>query len=230
MRIRAISLDLDDTLWPIAPVMARVERCVEDWMRSACPQVVERWTIDDLRELRERIAADNPHLVHDFTAQRKLTLRHAFTPFGLGEDWVDRAYAIYERERNNVDCFPDAEAALAALAARLPLVSISNGNANLAMMPLGRHFRFQVAAREFGSAKPDPSIFHHACARLRLDPHEVLHVGDDPHLDVAGAHAAGMRTAWINRHGVGNDGPVDADVEIDDLHALVAWLDRLPVD
>lgn len=224
MPIRAISLDLDDTLWPILPVMLRVERCVDHWLREQCPQVAERWPIESLRSLRDEIAAAHPHLAHDYTAQRKLTLSHVFTPFGLGEDWVERAYAIYERERNVVVCYPDAEPALAQLAARLPLVAISNGNANLQRMTLGQHFRFQIAAREFGCAKPDPSIFLHACERLGLPPADVLHVGDDLQLDVAGARAAGLRTAWINR-GDEASTPSGADVDLRDLQALVQWLD-----
>lgn len=225
MRIRAISLDLDDTLWPILPVMQRVERCVDAWLREQCPQVAERWPIESLRNLRDQISDAHPQLAHDYTAQRKLTLAHVFTPFGMGEDWVERAYAVYERERNVVECYPDAEIALAALAERLPLVAISNGNANLQRMALGRHFQFQIAAREFGRAKPDPSIFHHACERLGLQPAEVLHVGDDPVLDVEGARDAGLRTAWINR-GPAPANSVRADIEIADLHALVEWLDR----
>ena len=27
----------------------------------------------------------------------------------------------------------------------------------------------------------------------------MLHIGDDPHLDAAGALAAGMQSAWVNR-------------------------------
>ena len=44
-------------------------------------------------------------------------------------------------------------------------------------------------------------IFHAACAGLDLPPQEVLHIGDDPALDVLGASAAGMRSAWLNRTG-----------------------------
>lgn len=51
----------------------------------------------------------------------------------------------------------------------------------------------------------------------------MLHVGDDPLLDVAGARAAGLRTAWLNRDGIESSG--DADLVIGDLHALVDWLD-----
>lgn len=65
-------------------------------------------------------------------------------------------------------------------------MSLTNGNADLQRVGLHGHFSHHVAAREVGVAKPDPAIFHHACARLGLAPSQVLHVGDDPLLDVQG--------------------------------------------
>lgn len=225
MRIRAISLDLDDTLWPIAPVMRRVESHLHEWLSAQCPEVAQAWPIEAMRTLRDQVAREHPELAHDFTAQRRLTLARAFAPFGYGEDWVDAAYAIYLRERNRVDCYADAIPVLTTLAARMPLVSISNGNADLASIGLQQHFHFSVSARELGIAKPAADIFLHACERLGLPPESVLHVGDDPLLDVAGARAAGLRTAWLNRGGTESNDAAGADLVIGDLHALVDWLD-----
>ncbi len=43
--------------------------------------------------------------------------------------------------------------------------------------------------------KPDPRIFHHACALLGTAPGRAVHVGDSLRYDVRGARAAGCR-AW----------------------------------
>jgi len=34
-----------------------------------------------------------------------------------------------------------------------------------------------------------------------VQAHEVLHVGDDAHLDVVGAVGCGMQAVWVNRDG-----------------------------
>lgn len=223
--IRAITLDLDDTLWPIAPVMARVEQRVDAWLHAHCPAVAAAWPIEAMRQLREEVTREHPQYAHDYTLQRKLTLRRAFAPFGLGEDWVEAAYAIYQDERNRVDCYADTESALARLARQLPLASLSNGNADLARIGLHRHFRFSVTAREVGVAKPDPAIFLHACERLGLSPNQVLHVGDDPALDVAGARAVGMHAAWINRDRLAWHDADAPDLDFPDLDALAGWIE-----
>lgn len=199
MQIRAISLDLDDTLWPIEPVMLRAEQRLDEWLKTHCPHAAVHYPIAAMRALRDRVAGENPHLAHDFTAQRRLCLSAALTPHGYGDDHIESAFAEFYAARNQVDFYADALPALERLAARFPLVSVSNGNADLEQIGLSRFFQFSLCARDFGAAKPQAQIFHAACERLGLPPDAVLHVGDDPELDVGGARAAGLRSAWINR-------------------------------
>jgi putative hydrolase of the HAD superfamily len=224
MRIRAISLDLDDTLWPIGPVLALAEQRLDDWLHRHHPQAAAAWPVAALRTLREAVADERPDLAHDYSAQRRLTLERALGTHGLGADAVDAAFEIYYAARNEVDCYADVAPALAVLAARWPLVSVSNGNADLDRIGLRAHFRDCVCARDVGVGKPAPAIFHAACARLGVAPDQVLHVGDDPLLDVAGARAAGLRTAWLNRHGATWPGGDPADFEFADLGALAGRL------
>ena len=226
MRIRAITLDLDDTLWPIEPVMLRAEQRLDAWLRAHCPPVADRYPIAAMRALRDRVAADNPHLAHDFTTQRLMCLRSALQPHGYGDDHVDAAFAEFYAARNEVECYGDALPALERLAARFPLVSLSNGNADLERIGIARFFRFSISSRNFGKAKPAAEIFHAACAGLDLPPSEVLHVGDDPLTDVVGASRAGLRSAWLNRKGEAWTHAVSPDLTIRDLtelaHALEA--------
>jgi hypothetical protein len=60
---------------------------------------------------------------------------------------------------------------------------------------LGEFFAGSVSARNHGVAKPDPSIFLAACAAANAAPHQVMHLGDDPLLDIDGALAAGLQRA-----------------------------------
>jgi putative hydrolase of the HAD superfamily len=199
VRIRAITFDLDDTLWPIAPAMLNAEQRLDDWLRLHCPKSAQAWPIEAMRALRDRIAEQHLQLAHDFSAQRRLSLRAALLPHGYGEDHVDGAFSAFYAARNQVQCYADALPALINLAARYPLAAITNGNADLDAIGLAHLFRFSLSASDFGSAKPAPQIFHAACAQLDLAPAEVLHVGDDPALDVIGAKRAGLRCAWLNR-------------------------------
>jgi putative hydrolase of the HAD superfamily len=116
--------------------------------------------------------------------------------------------------------------ALQRIASRVPVAALTNGNADLAEIGIAPLFRFQLGAREFGSAKPDPAIFLEACARLEVAPHQVLHVGDHPEMDVAGAARAGLRSCWIDRgdHAWPEE-LAPADLHFTTLTALADWLD-----
>lgn len=231
--IRAITLDLDDTLWPFAPIGARIERVLDDWLRMHSPRTAERFPIAEMRALRERVFDAHPHLLHDMGALRRLTLEHAFRESGDDPALADPAYDVFYAERNRVECYPDAIDALARISAKLPVAALTNGNADLAAIGLDHHFAFALGACEHGAAKPDPGIFLAACERLGCAPGEVLHVGDHIEMDVLGAARAGLRTAWVHRDDARAQHPhwphadIAPDLIVADMAALADLLDGM---
>jgi putative hydrolase of the HAD superfamily len=229
--VRAITLDLDDTLWPFAPIGVRIERVLEDWLRTHSPCTAECFPVEAMRALRERVYAENMHLAHDYSALRRLTLERALVESGGDVALADAAYEVFYAARNEVEYYPDSLAALQRIAARVPVAALTNGNADLARIGVAQHFRFQLGAREHGAGKPDAGIFHAACERLGFAPGEVLHVGDHAETDVLGAARAGLRSCWLNR--IDDAGKrlawphadLRPDLEFDTLTALADWLD-----
>lgn len=64
-----------------------------------------------------------------------------------------------------------------------------------------------VVSEIVGVAKPDPEIFEIALRGLGAPaPEEVLFIGDNPHADISGSKAIGMKTAWLHH---GNSWPND---------------------
>ena len=57
--------------------------------------------------------------------------------------------------------------------------------------------------------------------------HEVIHVGDNPEHDVAGAQSVGMYTVWMNAAGASWPGGEPADEEIADLAELPEAVTRI---
>jgi HAD superfamily hydrolase (TIGR01549 family) len=197
LQIAAISLDLDDTLWPIAPTIERAEACLHAWFETHFPAVATAYPVPTMRALRERIWLENPALQHDFTTTRLMSLRVAMLPFGALEADVHVAFELFFDARNDVTLFPGALASLQSLAAHWPVVALTNGNADLSRIGLERYFHARIDARSFGAAKPDRGIFHAACAAVATAPKHMLHIGDHAHQDVFGALNAGMQAAWI---------------------------------
>jgi len=199
-RVKAITLDLDDTLWPILPTIERAERVLHAWLAEHAPMAAALFANPAaLREIRDHVALHRPELRHDLSAIRRESIRVAL--YRAGEDplLADPAFEAFFTARQEVELFDDVEPALQALASRFPLVSLSNGNADLNRVGLARYFKAAISAREFGVGKPDPRIFHAAAGCAEVQPGDVLHVGDDATLDVIGALNAGMQAVWVNR-------------------------------
>ena len=199
-KVKAISLDLDDTLWPIWPTIERAEKVLHDWLVERAPMAAALFSNPTaLREIRNHVADRRPDLKHDLSAVRRESIRLAL--YRAGEDplLADDAFEAFFAARQRVELFDDVRPALQSLSGRFPLVSLSNGNADLERVGLAPYFRAAVSAREFGVGKPDPRIFHAAAGAVDVMPEHVLHVGDDATLDVVGALNAGMQAVWVNR-------------------------------
>lgn len=199
-RVRAIGLDLDDTLWPIWPTIARAEVELREWLVTRAPGAALTMADPAARlELRRQVERARPELAHDMSALRRECIRLALQRAGEDAGLAEPAFEVFFEHRMRVDLFADALPALEFLAARFPVVAISNGNADVARVGLAAHFTASLSAHRFGVGKPDARIFHAAAAAVGVLAHEVLHVGDDPALDVLGGLDAGMQTVWVNR-------------------------------
>jgi 2-haloalkanoic acid dehalogenase type II len=225
--IRAVTLDLDDTLWPCEPTLLRAERLVLEWLTERAPEVFAPWSIERLRERRMAIHAARPELKHDFITIRRLALQEVFRGAGASDaesaHIVEGALDVYMAARNQVDLYPEVRACLERLSAQYRIASLSNGNACLVQIGLDHLFHASIAAHTHGAGKPDPAVFHLACRELGCAPEEVVHLGDDIELDVRGARGAGLHAVWINRarHSWPGD---DVPDTVADLEAFERWL------
>jgi putative hydrolase of the HAD superfamily len=222
--IGAITLDLDDTLWPIDRVIERAESILHEWFKIHAPGVADALPPVRFAAYRRSLALERPSIAHDFTMLRREAIRRALARYGADPGLAETAMKVFLAARNEVELYPDALEALERLSARYRVVSLSNGNADLERIGLARYFTAILSARAIGVAKPDRRIFQAACDALALAPEDILHVGDDPELDVRGALAAGMRSVWVNRDGKAWAGAAVEMLEVRDLLGLCRQL------
>lgn len=223
--IRAITVDLDDTLWPIDPVIEAAEQSLYSWLCSNCPGIARSHTIESMREIRLSIAQEDKRIAHDLSEVRRRSLERLIVAEGAypGE-YVDQAMEEFLVHRNKVEFFPDAVPFLERVSASFPLLSISNGNADLRRIGVSSLFAAHISATDVGAAKPDSKLFRAACDYLELAPENVLHIGDHPIQDILGAARIGMKTVWVNRSGAYWDEEHSADHEVTSLEQVLALL------
>ncbi|HUO80698.1 MAG TPA: HAD family hydrolase [Steroidobacteraceae bacterium] len=226
--LRAVSLDLDNTLWDTPPVLARAEQVLRDWLVVHCPGLARRFDAAALARLRLEVASAQPERAHDLSFVRREALRRAARASGYADAAAAQAFAVFLGARNEIVPFDEVPVALERLAARLPVYALSNGNACVWRVGLGRHFRAAIDAAAAGAAKPDPRMYARLLEVAGVPAGAVLHVGDDAEADVEGARQAGLRTAWMNRGGATWPAALPPpDHEIGDLDELVRIVERL---
>lgn len=197
-RIQAVCLDIDDTL--------------VDFTSSARRALYDLIGRDDMWPCWQRTTDEHVARVVSgeltYDAMHRARTKAFFADLGALLD-DDLVATLEERRctqlRTTWQLFADAIPCLDWLrAAGLKLAAVTNASgqhqrAKLAGLGIARFFDTLVIAGELGAAKPDPVIFHTACARLGVPPSQTVHVGDLLDTDAIGARDAGLHGVWLAR-------------------------------
>ncbi len=199
--IAAVSLDLDDTLYDNGPVLEAAEQKLVDWLEERVKPLTDSRRY--FGQWRQRVMLEDPQLRHDTTASRQAALAAGLRALGVtnSQALAEAAMGRFLEWRSQVAISPQTHELLAYLASRRPLIAISNGNADIHKMGLDPYFSASFRAGLGRPMKPAPDLFLAGARHLRLAPAAILHVGDHPNQDVAGAVRAGMQVAWFNPKG-----------------------------
>jgi FMN hydrolase / 5-amino-6-(5-phospho-D-ribitylamino)uracil phosphatase len=229
-QLRLITLDLDDTVWPCAPVIQAAELALSEWLARRVPGLMEVHDQDSLREHRRRLMRERPEIAHDVTELRRCSLAVLLAEQGLDADRAEalaaEALAVFLDHRNRIEPYADSVPALRRLSTRFALVSLTNGNSDPELTPLKGVFRHRVNAAEAGASKPAPAVFERALVLAGCTPTQCLHVGDEPHLDVQAARSMGIAAVWVNRHGRRWPDELEPPLlTVTDLSQLADWLE-----
>jgi len=253
--IRAVTLDAYGTVFDF-----------ESHLSDVAGEALAAARVDGLepRRLAEAWSAHFQTLYDEFGSCHHADGREFRTIAELTTDSLAAAYRQHGLERLDprpgvdiwlgrlraVRPFPEVEAVIGQLGARLPLAMLSDTDDDIIAPALERlrvagktqrpaadclqtinqqpatsnplPFCFVLTSEQVRAYKQDPRavLFRRALEELELPAAEVLHVGDSPG-DIGGAKTAGMRVAWVNRNG----GRLPAgcprpDAEIRDLSTL----------
>jgi putative hydrolase of the HAD superfamily len=169
------------------------------------PGAVESLDHEALWEFKKSVWRRHPQLLHHVSQIRIQMLYELQLAAGYPEQearsGAEQAFAAFLAERQQVKLYEEALAVLEILAGDFTLGALTNGNADVYKTDAGDYFDFAFLAEEIGASKPHPDMFHAALERTGVAAHNVVHVGDDPEHDIAGAQAVGMHTVWMNSRG-----------------------------
>ncbi len=125
--------------------------------------------------------------------------------------------------------FPWVEETLAKLEKlgyRMSILTNSDGRAKklLRELELDRFFEKIFDSSDLKIEKPDPAIFKHALTELKLNPEEVIYIGDIHEVDIKGAEQAGLCSIHIDPLRICKQGHTSAHLQ--DLRRLPEYLNN----
>lgn len=209
MTIRALLLDLDDTL---VDHRGAADRGLRSWLTglglaetpSELETHVERWFALEARHYER---AQRRELT--YTEQRRVRIRAFLPGWDLADDALaDDVFAgflgCYQAAWRAFD--DAADTIERALGAGLAVGVLTNGQLAIQTEKLRRTglLRADVpvfASSDLPAAKPDRRAYLAACSALGVAPEATLMVGDSLRHDVLGAQQAGLRALLLDRPG-----------------------------
>jgi putative hydrolase of the HAD superfamily len=197
--IKAITFDLDDTLYENTSVIVKAESSLIELMHNQYP-ATRRVDKGFWRTHQRAHVLANPLLRNDMSELRRLSLESGFMALGLlGNELHAATKTCFEHfyfQRSNFTLNKNIHSLLKTLSENLPLVAITNGNVDLQQIGLDGYFSACFKSSVALPMKPNKAMFDAAQSYLNIPHENILHVGDNLPKDIFGALKAGYQTAW----------------------------------
>jgi len=222
MSIKAVSFDLDDTLWPLLPVILKAEKDTNNWLIKNYPGVKKLLESEEIISIRNELISQEGELVNQLSKLRKLVFLELGIRSGYKKEEAEimakESFKVFFSGRNDVKLYQGTEKTLKRLKEKYTLGVITNGNANLKKIGINHYFSFNISAENMNVSKPDPKIFEAAVAETSLNAHEICHVGDNPINDVQGSLNVGMKAIWFNKKKL--NWPLNERPDFEEIYSL----------
>ena len=105
--------------------------------------------------------------------------------------------------RQRLQLYPEVLLVLETLQAEYLIGLVSDAQPCYALpelqsLGLGGYFSPMVISADHGYRKPDTRLFDKALERMKLQPDQVIYVGNDMYRDIYGAKRAGLKTIFVD--------------------------------
>ena len=202
-KIKMITFDLDDTLWDNKPTITNAEIETRKWIEDRVGKI--NWgDLNDFLILREDLIKKDPSIAWDISKLRVEIFKAKIKEFVSKQECesiAKNAFDFFLKKRHEIRLFSGVEDALSKLSKNYYLGVLTNGNADIKKLDIGKYFQFSISSLEAQDSKPNRSHFDMAKSHIpNLKFNEMLHIGDHQVNDIYGADTLGINVLWFNNN------------------------------
>jgi putative hydrolase of the HAD superfamily len=217
--IKAVLFDLDNTLIDFMKMKHSATEAAIDAMIGAGVQLNKEEASKIIYQLYDEYGIEHQQIFQEFLIRTQKKVDHKILAAGI---------VAYRKARTVLaEPYQGVMSTLLKLkqkGMKLAIVSdapILQAWTRLTEMKIQDFFDVVVTFDDTGERKPSATPFKKALEQLNVAPSEVLHVGDWPERDIAGAKALGIRTAFA-KYGAVKPMTVKADYELSKVEDLLS--------
>ena len=200
-KIKLITFDLDDTLWDNGPTITNAEIQTREWVEERVGKI-EWGNLDDFINLRNDLIKKDPSIAWDISKLRKEIFKikiNNLVPPSKVNPLANDAFDFFIDRRHEIRLYDHVAEALLRLSKKYTLGVLTNGNANIFRLEVGKYFQFSISSLEAKNSKPHRAHFDIASQQAdAIDFNNMLHIGDHQVNDVLAAYQLGIETLWFN--------------------------------
>ena len=202
MKIKAVTFDLDDTLWPLREVIIHAHKESNNWIIDKFPNMSKVLFTEQEQKMWQKLIAKDNSLRHRLSELRMKVIETLLTENGVTDEDAKTtskdAFDIFLKLRHDITYFKGTLEVLKSLKEKYTLGVLTNGNASIETLKIDHLFDFYLNAEMVNDSKPGAKMFEEALKITQLSPEEVCHVGDHPDNDVEAALKLRMKAIWLN--------------------------------
>jgi len=221
---KAISFDLDDTLYSNQPVMMATDVEMKNYFAQLLPPINGNYDYHYWFTFRAQALTAQPALQHDVGALRLQSYYLGIRALGFDNEqaqvMAQEAFDYFVLHRSDFTVPDNIHQLMTHLKKHWPLIAISNGNVDTKKIGIADYFTEIFHADLCKRQKPCRDMFDLACKSLAIEPESLLHIGDCGKSDIYGAISAGCQTAWVSTYDVGKPLTVLPNFELSDVTEL----------
>ena len=118
-KIKLITFDLDDTVWPNKKVILDAEKALWNFLLQKVPQLKDNFNESSINEIRVNLVEQDPSLKFNLTKFRKEVVKELLLSLGLDTNeaiyYSNESFNEFFKVRNKVQLYKDAKIILKAL-------------------------------------------------------------------------------------------------------------------